>query len=226
MDIELAIVAPQAYSRQILVVEDEPLLRDLIAKSLEASGFIVSTAANAADAKRAIKVSDPDAMVVDIELGPGANGLDLAQVISRQFPSIGIVFLTNLPDPRFAVGSEAQISKSQAYLRKSALQSGTELIDAIEAVLRDKVTNQYRHDLASNRPLAELSKRQIATLKLVSEGKTNAQIATLRGTSVRAVESMMGRAFIALGIDPSGSNPRVEAASKFHALRSSGNNAG
>ena len=92
MDIELAIVAPQAYSRQILVVEDKPLLRDLIAKSLEASGFIVSTAANAADAKRAIKVSDPDAMVVDIELGPGANGLDLAQVISRQFPSIGIVF--------------------------------------------------------------------------------------------------------------------------------------
>ena len=72
-----AALQPPAHARRILVVEDEPLLRDLIAKSVEASGFIVSTAANAADAKRAIKVSDPDALVLDIELGPGGTGLDL-----------------------------------------------------------------------------------------------------------------------------------------------------
>lgn len=211
-----------SYARRVLVVEDEPLLRDLIGKSLEAAGFIVTTAANAADAKRSIRVSDPDAMVVDIELGPGPTGLDLAEVVVRQFPSVGVVFLTNLPDPRFSSDSKAQVSKNQAYLRKSALQTGSELVEAIEAVLRDRVTQNYRHDLASNRPLSGLSQRQIATLKLVAEGKTNSQIAKLRGTSIRAVESMLSRVFDALEIDPKASNPRVEAVTKYHTLRSSG----
>lgn len=204
--------------RHILLVEDEPLLRDLIAKSIELNGFLVTTAANATDAKRAIKSIDPDAMVVDIELGPGPNGLDLAEVIAKQRPDIGIVFLTNLPDPRFG-GDGKVITKNQAYIRKGAIESTVELVDALEAVLRDRVTKEYRHDLASNRPLSNLSQRQIATLRLVAEGKTNQQIADLRGTSTRAVESMLSRIFEALGIDPKSSNPRVEAASKYHTLR-------
>ena len=209
---------PKALVRHILVVEDEPLLRDLLAKTIEAAGFDVSTAANAADAKRVLKNSDPDALVLDIELGPGPNGLDLAEVVARQYPSVGIVFLTNLPDPRFTA-SGTKIAKNQAYLRKGAINSGTELVDVLEAVLRDRVTKEYRHDLASNRPLAELSQRQIATLQLVAEGKTNAQIATMRGTTVRAVESMLSRIFEAMGIDPQASNPRVEAVSKYHSSK-------
>lgn len=208
----------QSKVRHVLLVEDEPLLRDLIAKSIELNGFLVTTAANATDAKRAIKSIDPDAMVVDIELGPGPNGLDLAEVVSKQRPDIGIVFLTNLPDPRFG-GDGKAITKNQAYIRKGAIESTGELVDALEAVLRDRVTKEYRHDLASNRPLSNLSQRQIATLRLVAEGKTNQQIADLRGTSTRAVESMLSRIFEALGIDPKSSNPRVEAASKYHTLR-------
>ena len=60
-------------SRHVVVVENEPLMRDLIGKTLEASGFRVTTAANAADAKRVHKAVDPDAVVIDIELGPGPD---------------------------------------------------------------------------------------------------------------------------------------------------------
>ncbi|MFM2023743.1 MAG: hypothetical protein RIR89_1135 [Actinomycetota bacterium] len=207
------------FARHILVVEDEHLLRDLLARTLESMGFVVTTAANAADAKRAVKSSDPDAMLVDIELGPGPTGLDLAEVIARQRPDIGVVFLTNLPDPRFMGKDAKSVLKNQAYIRKSAVNSGSELIDAIEAVLKDGVTKEYRHDLASNRPLAQLSKRQLDTLKLVAEGKTNQQIADLRGTSVRAVEAMVSRIFQALGLDLSSSNPRVEAVAMYHKLK-------
>lgn len=207
------------YARHILVVEDEHLLRDLLARTIESLGFQVTTAANAADAKRAVKTADPDAILVDIELGPGPTGLDLAEVIARQRPDIGVVFLTNLPDPRFTGKDSKAVLKNQAYIRKSAINSGSELIEAIEAVLKDKVTKDYRHDLASNRPLAQLSQRQLSTLKLVAEGKTNQQIATLRGTSVRAVEAMLTRIFQALGLDPSSSNPRVEAVAMYHNLR-------
>jgi DNA-binding NarL/FixJ family response regulator len=195
-------------------------MRDLLSKALESAGFIVTSAANAADAMRTVKVMDPDAMVVDIELGPGPNGFDLADAVSVLSPEVGVVFLTNLPDPRFAGKDASAVKRNQGYLRKTAINTGAELVDAIEAVLRDRVTKEYRHDLASNRPFSALSQRQINTLQLVAEGKTNAQIAALRGTTVRAVEGMLTRIFEALDIDPKGTNPRVEATARYHALRS------
>ncbi|MCF8529335.1 MAG: response regulator transcription factor [Aquiluna sp.] len=209
---------PKTY-RHVLVVENEPLMRDLFAKAVESAGFVVTTAANAADAKRAMKSVDPDCVVVDIELGPGPNGFELVESLKPTTPSIGIVYLTNLPDPRFGNKDPKQVKNNQAYLRKGAIQTGQELVDAIEAVLKDKVTKEFRHDLASNRPFAALSKRQVETLQMLSEGKTNQQIASIRGTTVRAVESMLTRIFELIGIDPKTGNPRVEAAAKYFLLR-------
>jgi DNA-binding NarL/FixJ family response regulator len=199
-------------SRTVVVVENESLLRDLIARSLEAAGFDVSTAANAADAKRAVKATDPDVCVVDIELGPGPNGFDFAEYLSREAQDVGVVFLTNLPDPRFANRDSKSISQNQAYLRKSQLVDSKELIEAVNAVLREQDVDKFRHDQNQTRPLAELSRRQISVLKLVAEGQSNNQIAEERGTTVRAVEGMVSRIFIALGVDVQGvGNARVEA---------------
>lgn len=198
--------------RTIVVVENESLLRDLIARSLEAAGFDVSTAANAADAKRAVKATDPDVCVVDIELGPGPNGFDFAEYLSREAQDVGVVFLTNLPDPRFANRDSKSISQNQAYLRKSQLVDSKELIEAVNAVLKEQDVDKFRHDQNQTRPLAELSRRQISVLKLVAEGQSNNQIAEQRGTTVRAVEGMVSRIFIALGVDAQGvGNARVEA---------------
>jgi DNA-binding NarL/FixJ family response regulator len=212
---------PKAY-RHVLVVENEPLMRDLLARAVESAGFVVTTAANAADAKRAMKSIDPDAIVVDIELGPGPNGFELVDSISPAAHAVGIVYLTNLPDPRFGKKDASMVKSNQAYLRKGAIQNGQELVDAIEAVLKDSITKEYRHDLASNRPFSALSRRQVETLQLLSEGKTNAQIAELRGTTIRAVEGMLTRIFELMAIDPKDGNPRVEAASKYHQLKEQG----
>lgn len=211
---ELTNQNPKAF-RHVLVVENEPLMRDLLARMIESAGFVVTSAANAADAKRALKSIDPDAMVVDIELGPGPNGFELVESMAPSVPAIGVVFLTNLPDPRFGASGDNVVKINHGYLRKGAIQSGQELVDAIEAVLKDQLTDEYRHDLASNRPLANLSRRQVETLSLVSKGMTNTQIASHRGTTVRAVEGMLSRIFEELGIDPKSTNPRVEATAKF-----------
>lgn len=198
--------------RTIVVVENESLLRDLVARSLETAGFHVSTAANAADAKRAVKAADPDVCVVDIELGPGPNGFDFAEYLSREAPDVGVVFLTNLPDPRFADLDSKSIGQNQAYLRKSQLVDSKELVEAIGAVLKEKNVDRFRHDQDLARPLAELSRRQISVLKLVAEGQSNNQIAEARGTTVRAVEGMVSRIFLALGIEAQGTgNARIEA---------------
>jgi DNA-binding NarL/FixJ family response regulator len=199
-------------SRTVVVVENEALLRDLIARSLENAGFHVATAANAADAKRAVKASDPDICVVDIELGQGPNGFDFADYLAREAPDVGVVFLTNLPDPRFADRDAKTVNQSQAYLRKSQLVDSKELVDAVNAVLKEVDVDQFRHDQNLERPLAHLSRRQISVLKMVADGYTNNEIAEARGTTVRAVEGMISRIFHALDLDVQGArNARVEA---------------
>ena len=204
------------YSRQVVVVENEPLMRDLIGKTLESAGFKVTTAANAADAKRVHLAVDPDAMVIDIELGPGPDGFDLAAAVVAESPEIAIIFLTNLPDPRLAGKDSKSVPKNAAYLRKSNLVDANELIDALNSVLKNEDASEYRHDLDANRPLAELSAKQLEVLKQISDGLSNQQIADARGTSVRAVEGMISRMFEALNIDVQDEgNSRVDAVKKF-----------
>jgi DNA-binding NarL/FixJ family response regulator len=207
---------PVPTSRSLVVVENESLLRDLIARSLETVGFHVTTAANASDAKRACKAVDPDACIVDIELGPGPDGFDFAEYLARESPDIGVVFLTNLPDPRFAKKDFKAVKQTQAYLRKSQLVDSKELVDAVNAVLKEEDVFKFRHDQDSSRPLADLSKRQLVVLQLMSEGLSNSQIAEARGTTVRAVEGMISRIFQALEIDANGSGNARIAASKAY----------
>lgn len=209
------------FNRNVIIVEDEALLRDLVAKSLEVAGFNVAVAANAAEAKAQFTDFDPDAVVLDIELGAGPNGFDFAQWVQSTSPDVGIVFLTNLPDARFAGQDPQGLPRGVSYLRKSQLINSNELISALEAVLHDSVTPQMRHDLNPERPLAQLSKKQIEVLQLMAAGYSNAQIAERRETSVRAVEGIVSRVFVALGLDiDAGGNARVEAAAKY--LKASG----
>lgn len=209
--------------RTVLVVEDEDFLRSLIADSLEKAGFSVATAANGLDAKRLMHTVDPDAVVLDIDLGHGPTGLDFAAQISITSPEVGIVFLTDLPDSSFA-NDKHVVKKNQAYLNKKFLSDSTVLIEAIEAVLLERGVEEFRHDKLDNRPLANLSRTQREILRLITEGKTNQQIAEVRGRSLSATESAVTRTLEELAIPKDAElNVRVAAARKyFEAISSRG----
>ena len=153
---------------------------------------------------------------MDIELGPGPDGFDFAEYLAKESPDIGVVFLTNLPDPRFAQKDHKAVKQSQAYLRKSQLVDSKELVDAVNAVLKEEDVSKFRHDQSTGRPLADLSKRQLTVLQLMAEGLSNVQIAEARGTTVRAVEGMISRIFQALEIDAQGAGNARIAASKAY----------
>lgn len=204
------------YSRTIVVVEDDAFMRSLLAEYLEKAGFLVSTASTAVDAKRLIAMVDPDAVVLDIDLGPGPSGLDLADAINVGSNEVGIVFLTNFSDPRFAGRDIKAAHPSAAYLNKQMLEDSTVLLHALDAVLLEKELNQFRFDQRSDRPLAHLSNSQIQALRLIAEGKTNQQIADIRQRSLHATESLVTRTLSALRISPDTEiNSRVAAAREF-----------
>lgn len=209
--------------RTVLVVENEDFLRSLIAQSLEVNGFAVATASSALEAKKMLSRVDPDAAVLDIELGDGPTGLDFAAQLAITSPEVGIVFLTDLPDPRFA-RDHHEVKKNQAYLNKKLLQSPDVLRDAINAVLFEESIDNFRHDQSENRPLAQLTRVQMEILKLIAEGKTNQQIADIRNRSLGATESAITRTLDSIGIKRDAEvNVRVEAVrSYFQAVTSYG----
>lgn len=210
-------------SRTVLIVENEDFLRSLIAESLESQGFKVATASNALDAKRIISTVDPDAAILDIDLGAGPTGLDFAAQLSITSPEVGIVFLTDLPDTRFA-RDNYEVKQNQAYLNKNLLQDTQTLHDAINAVLYEERVENFRHDKNDARPLVQLTRVQLEILKLVAEGKTNQQIADIRNRSIGATESAITRTLESLGINQDvDTNVRVEAVrSYFQAVTSYG----
>lgn len=204
------------YKRHVVVVEDESFLRSLLSEYLEQAGFIVTPAATAADARRAIKAVDPDAVVLDIDLGPGPTGLDIGEALLAQSKEIAVVYLTALTDVRFTGSDSQKINPRAAFLNKTMLTSSDLLIEALEAALHGEDVSEYRHDRLSDRPLANLSLTQIQILKLIAEGKTNQQIADIRRRSLSATEATIARAISALGLEQGGDiNSRVLAATTF-----------
>lgn len=113
------------------------------------------------------------------------------------------------PRPRgaFVVTTEADPSRANPLSRTS-----------IPKVLKLASLSETVTELAEPWRIAfeQLSNTQVQVLRLISEGKTNAQIAEIRGRSLAATESAVTRTLKALGLDDaSEQNVRVAAARKF-----------
>ena len=204
------------YTRSVLVVEDEPFIRGLVADKLKSDGFKVEVASSAAEARKIAANNDIDVVVMDIDLGPGPSGLDLGIALHKMHPELALVFLTHVPEPRIFGIDVKSVPKNAAYLLKERLADPTVLNNAIEAALRDKVSPEYRDDLKPSHPLMNVSKTQLDVLRMIAKGMSNQQIAEARGTSLRAVENLVNRAISAAGIDvKSKTSARVIAVREF-----------
>ena len=205
----------EVEGRRLLVVEDEALMGALLADALTAAGFDVDVASNVIDALESVKAFDPDAALLDISLGAGPSGVDLANVLHDRRPDIAIVFLTKHPDRRTAGLEGATIPPGCGFLRKDMVKDTAYLLEAINTVLADH-PDKVRHDLASDHPLSSLTTSQLEVLRMAAQGLTNTAIAQQRGTSERAVELLLHSVFDSLGIKAHGEvNPRIEAIRQY-----------
>ena len=77
----------------VLLVEDEPLLGELMTEALSDQGFDVHVAADAGDALRyLVSGAAVDILFTDIDLGGGMDGAALAQVARQMRPKLPIVY--------------------------------------------------------------------------------------------------------------------------------------
>ena len=103
------------------------MTRGLLMESLESAGFRVVAIASARDAIKEFDRVDPDALVVDIELGDRPNGVDLAVMLRAQAPYLGVVFLTNYPSIDHVEGG-FQPPPGSSFLNKGTLENSAGLV--------------------------------------------------------------------------------------------------
>ena len=121
---------PSLGTPHVLVIDDDARLRELLRRYLTGNGFVVTAAADAAEARASLKSFSFDVMVLD-RMMPGEDGLALARALRRDNP-LPILMLTAMSetDDRIA-GLEAGVDD---YLTKPF--EPRELLLRLNAILR------------------------------------------------------------------------------------------
>lgn len=85
---------------EILLVDDDPDIRDSLRIILENNGYSVRTAANGREAMAVLKEKVPDVMILDIMMATDTEGFDLAYELreSAEFKKLPIILLTSFLD--------------------------------------------------------------------------------------------------------------------------------
>jgi len=199
---------PRTIARKVLVVEDETFVNSLLVQVLIQAGFQAEGCSSAVEAKRAVARFDPDAMIVDIELGEGPSGLELISSLNRTNPDIAFVVLSSFRP----TAADLNDLKDVAYLSKREAVDSDVLIKTLDLALKGTLSPTPLPETPNL--LSKLTKTQLEVLKLISQGYSNAEIARRRGSTLRAVELLISRTYEALGLSDEESHgaPRVKAA--------------
>jgi len=105
-----------AAPKTVLLVEDDPALRDMLAKTLQRAGFTVVTAIHGVDALAQLRALSVDIVVTDI-LMPEMDGFELIRTLRAKWPELPIVAMSGIADtPNFRnlalkFGAKAALSK-------------------------------------------------------------------------------------------------------------------
>jgi DNA-binding NtrC family response regulator len=115
---------------RLLVVEDDPEMRDLLTDVLNGEGFAAASAGDGAEALIRLRSDTFAAVLLDKNM-PGLSGLDLLPSLRTMCPNTPIILTTAFGDPETA--QEAAIKGAHAYLPKPFTTQN--LLDAIRRAL-------------------------------------------------------------------------------------------
>ena len=214
---------PEQASPRVLLVDDHDLFRTGLRNLLEEEGVdVVGEAAAGDDALRYVRELQPDVVVMDLNM-PGMTGVEATKKIIAYAPLTRVVVLT-ISDQDGDV-MEAIFAGACGYLLKDAsvedvmrgIQSAAVGESLISPTIAGKVLERIRAATASPEAeeaiRAELSDREIEVLKLIANGKDNAQIAADLHISPKTVKNHISNILMKLQIEN-----RIQAA--VYAVRS------
>jgi NarL family two-component system response regulator LiaR len=208
---------------RVLLVDDHDLFRTGLRNLLEEQGIqIVGEASAGAEAVRGVRELAPDVVIMDLNM-PGMNGVEATRQIVAAAPLTRVLVLT-ISDQDADV-MDAILAGACGYLMKDAsiqeLLRGLRAAAVGESLISPHIAAKMLQRMRASSPhsemeksiRAELSDREIQVLKLIANGKDNAQIAADLHISPKTVKNHISNILMKLQIDN-----RIQAA--VYAVRS------
>jgi DNA-binding NarL/FixJ family response regulator len=199
-------------AHEIVLVDDHKVMREGIRAILERGGefAVVAEAESGSEAVQVCRKMKPELVLMDIGL-PGMSGIDATTEILRHSPETKIVMLSMYDDENSVVG--AIRSGARGFVLKKA--SSADLVDALRTVVKggsylsSQVSDRLLHRIQrgdleltpQGSALESLSPRELQVLRLVAEGKTSKEIATLLELGLQTVRSYRKTMMKKLGVN-------------------------
>jgi len=188
---------------QIVLADDDVLLREGIASLLGHSGFgVVGQAGNSTELLALVRSARPELAIIDIRMPPGhaTEGLQAARVIREELPGTAIIVLSAHVEVNEAMDLLAG-GERLGYLLKSRVTDVAEFIDTVKritagaSVIDPSLVQELIRARRRRDPLDLLSAREREVLALMAEGASNAGIAqrifVTEGTVEKHVRSIL-----------------------------------
>ena len=201
--------APEAPPR-VLLVDDHDLFRTGLRTLLEAEGVdVVGEARNGAEAVAEIRTLAPDVVVMDLNM-PGISGVEATAKITMFAPLTRVLVLS--ASDQDADVMDAIVAGACGYLLKDAsideLLAGIRAAATGESLISPAIASKVLQRLRAAAPSAredstasELSDRELQVLRLIANGKDNAQIAAELHISPKTVKNHISNILMKLQIE-------------------------
>ena len=207
---------------RVMVVEDDAFTRSMIVSALQIQGVdVVSESSSVGFAIKTARLIRPDVAILDLDLGAGPTGIDLAIGLRMSLPKIGIVLLTTFEDPRLLRPSLPDLPAGSMYLTKSKVGE----IEVLQKAVAKSISNMNSKDAQNvtgknkSTEMPELTDVQIETMRLIAQGLSNASIAKTRNISEKSVEQAISRLAAILNFSNSKeTNQRVMITNYYHKM--------
>lgn len=193
---------------KILIADDHPLFRQGIKQAIDLipDTKIVGQAGDGMEAYHCILSEVPDLVILDLEM-PILNGIELCKKVKQDFSQIKVIILTMHKEKHF-FDAAIQAGANGYILKDNAVE---DIITCIKTVWagRNYISPDITNFLTSNttqdnayKLLEILTPTETVILKLISEGKTTAEIAKLLFSSPNTVENHRSNISKKLGLEP------------------------
>jgi len=195
---ELVAIDP-AVKSSVLLVDDHALLRTGVANIInqEPDLQVIAEAGNGVDGVAAFEQYHPDVTLIDLRM-PVMEGVEAVRQIRERDPRARVIVLTTY-DTDDEI-SRALKAGAKAYVLKDI--AAEQLVTCIRDVLAGKtyLAPAAAAKLAEDVTRVQLTPRELATLRLMADGKSNKEIANELGISDRTVKTHLGHLFEKLGV--------------------------
>jgi DNA-binding NarL/FixJ family response regulator len=209
---------------RVMVVEDDDFTRSTVVGALQIQGVdVISQTGSIGPAMKFAQQLKPDAVILDLDLGAGPTGMDLAIALRRKFPKLGIVILTTFEDPRLLHPKIPSPPIGTEYLVKRSVGEIELLYRAIQKSIKNVQKNSGVGAKSPTSPLLDkVTDSQLETMRLIAQGKSNSEIAKIRGVSEKSIEQSISRLVSNLEISKGPTtNQRVQISKLYFQLTGS-----